>query len=134
MMKKNKSYLGTFAHDKIRPVPLKRNSSQVINLHESHLPGSHFVCYFNDVNSKFIYYFDSYGIMPSNAIKTILKKTGKQIIYNSSQIQTKTSNRCGFYCKAFIDHMSKGKDYLEFIQQFMHKGTENDKILIKILN
>ena len=133
MLKQNKSYLGTVAHDTIQPIPKHKNSSQVINLHKSSQLGSHFVCYFHDVKKKVIYYFDSYGVMPSDTIQDMLRKTGKTIEYNTSQIQSNTSNRCGFYCYAFIQHMSKGKSFLDFIQQFKHKAKNNDKTLIEIL-
>ena len=57
MLKHNNEYLGTVAHDKIKPIPKDKNSHQIINLHKSSQPGSHFVCYHHDVNKNFIYYF-----------------------------------------------------------------------------
>ncbi len=53
--------------------------------------GSHWVCYFIDSNSKFIEYFGSFGLPPSETIKNLLKTSGKDIVYNDSQLQTKNS-------------------------------------------
>ena len=44
MLKHNKSYGETVPHNLVKTIPSNRNSSQVINLHHSHQPGSHFVC------------------------------------------------------------------------------------------
>lgn len=134
-MKHNKTYVGTFPHNLVKAIPSNRNTSQVINLHHSHQEGSHFVCLFNDIKSPYVYYFDSYGIYPSDIIQDVIRKTGKKIMYNSKTIQSVKSNRCGFYCYLFIEMMSKNIAYLEFIKIFRNKGgLGNDKILLKILN
>ena len=133
MLRHNKSYLGTVAHDTIKPIPKHKNSSQIINLHKSHQRGSHFVCYYNDVSKDFINYYDSYGLMPSNEIQNALRKTGKKIIYSSHLIQNNTSNRCGFYCFAFIEYLENGGSMFDFINLFKHKGKNNDEILMRLL-
>ena len=133
MLKHNKSYLGTYAHDRIKPIPLDKSSSQIINLHKSNQPGSHFVCYFNDVKKDTIYYFDSYGIVASDAIQKALRSTKKKIIYNTSKIQDNVSNRCGFYCYAFIEYLGNGGSMLDFVNMFNHKGKTNDKILMGLI-
>ena len=133
MLQHNKSYLGTVAHDTIIPIPKNKNSSQTINLHKSHQRGSHFVCYFNDVKKDHINYFDSYGVMPSDDIQRTLRKTGKKIIYSTHLIQNNTSNRCGFYCYAFIEYLECGGSMIDFINLFKHKGSNNDAILMRFL-
>ena len=132
MLKHNKSYLGTVAHKEIKTIPTNKSSSQVINLHHSHQPGSHFVAYVNKIDSPYIYYFDSYGAPISNLIKKKLRETGKKIIFNTNTIQNKKSNRCGGYCYMFIEAMTKGMPFLDFIILFKNNGSlNNDNILLR---
>lgn len=134
MLKHNKSYLGTVAHNEIKTIPTNKSSSQIINLHHSHQPGSHFVCLFNDIKSPYVYYFDSYGIYPSDLVQKAIRKTGKKIIYNNSTIQSKKSNRCGAYCYFFIEAMTNEMPYLDFIQLFKNNGSlKNDNILLRYI-
>ena len=135
MLKHNKSYGGTVPHNLVKTIPSNRNSSQVINLHHSHQPGSHFVCLFNDIKSPYVYYFDSYGLYPSDLVQEAIRKTGKKIMYNSKTIQSVNSNRCGFYCYLFIEMMSNKIPFLEFIDYFSNSNKiNNDKILLGFLN
>ncbi len=44
--------------------------------------------YFDDSCIKFIEFFDSFGLPPSETIKKFLKTSGKDIVYNDSQLQS----------------------------------------------
>ena len=135
MLKNSASYLGTFPHDLAKSIPSNKNSSQIINLHHSHQSGSHFVCIYNSIKSPFVFYFDSYGMMPSNIIQELIRKTGKKILYNRKTIQSQKSNRCGTYCYMFIKMMEKKVPFLDFINIFSSKEPlGNDKILLELLN
>ena len=49
-------------------------------------------------------------------------------------IQSKKSNRCGAYCYMFIEGMTKGMSYLDFIQLFKNNGSlGNDEILLSFV-
>ena len=49
-------------------------------------------------------------------------------------IQSKKSNRCGAYCYMFIEGMTKGMSYLDFIQLFKNNGSlDNDEILLSFV-
>ena len=134
LLKHNAKHLGTVAHNEIKTIPVNRSSSQVINLHHSHQPGSHLVAYVNKLDSPYIYYFDSYGAPISNLIKNKLRETGKKMIFNTSMIQSKKSNRCGAYCYMFIEGMTKGMSYLDFIQLFKNnESLGNDEILLSFV-
>lgn len=124
-----------FAHDRL---PLKINTSQinfgVINYHKFTQPGSHWVCYFYHPDEKYIEFFDSYGLSPSNRIKTFLKTSGKSIVYNSSKIQSFQSQRCGWYCIYFILGRLRGVKFYDLIMKFTADGSfVNDKRLIQML-
>jgi hypothetical protein len=94
--------------------------------------GSHYVCLIGKPNSKDVYYFDSYGVPPSNIIRDFIKKSGRNILYNDSEIQAFDSVMCGFYCLYFLKGISAGKDVLDVLYKFKQEPVAfNEKLIRK---
>ena len=132
MLKDNPSYLGTFSHDTI-PDLKNINFSAIINYHNYKQPGSHWVAIYNDPKKKYVEFFDSYGLPPSDIIVKKLKQTGKKVLFNTSKIQNLTSSRCGYYTYFYIIMRDKGMEPYDVIYHFNPDSKKNDNILIDIL-
>lgn len=96
-----KTFGGVYASDSL-PEEKCFYSSFVVNLDPHMLPGSHWVAiYF--YNSKKAYYFDSYGLPPSNKnILRFLKKNACNIFYNKICFQENFTMTCGHFCLYFL--------------------------------
>lgn len=132
----NREYLGTFSKDLLKKVsiPLKTVSYAVINMEDSLAgQGTHWVAMFNSPLNKHIYYFDSYGVAPAEEVIKWLRKSRKQILYNTTQIQHIDSIACGHYCLAFIYNSLSKNDYLDFVNQFDQAGTLTNDLIVKKL-
>lgn len=133
-------YLGTFSKDLMEHIKLPKNTNSfaVINMQDSNAGnGTHWVCYFNKPSNNYIYYFDSYGILPPHNTLKWLKTSNKKILYNTSHIQNFSSSSCGYYCLIFIYWMLNNEKYLDFVQLFENNGDvnfNNEKTLNKLLN
>ena len=68
-MRNVKSFRGVYPID-LLPKRVKQLESGVVNFQSSTEPGSHWICYYNDPNYKYIEYFDSFGLAPPEKIKT----------------------------------------------------------------
>lgn len=127
-------YLGTHSKDLMQKIkiPVSTKSFSVINLQDSKDGGgTHWVASFNNPKNTYIYYFDSYGIIPSEDTIKWLKKSGKRILYNTTEIQSLKSVSCGFYCIAFIKWCLGERDYLDFVGSFTDDGSINNEIILK---
>ena len=70
----------------------------------------------NSSTTKFYYYNYFYNILLSYTI------------------QNKKSNRCGGFCYMFIEAMTKGMPFLDFIHLFKNNGSlSNDNILLRFI-
>lgn len=78
IMKTVKYFRGVFSSD-LLPNKMKNKESGIINLQTSLEPGSHWICYYNNTDNKYVEYFDSYGLPSSEKIKSYLKTSGKLI-------------------------------------------------------
>jgi hypothetical protein len=106
-MKSVQNYSGTFAKDNLPPKMLKSNSA-IINFDNTGYPGTHWVAVFNDPNSEYVDYFDSFGLPPPNEIENYLQTSSKPILYNTKQVQSLSSSECGKLCINFIKRRSEG--------------------------
>lgn len=93
----------------------------VFNLDEHDQPGSHWVALFCDLKKGQIYYFDSYGIIPEQRIRKLMRRIAKfcqislgnkniDVDYNKIQHQFENSE-CGVYSINFILRMLRGDDF-----------------------
>ena len=136
-MKRFKGFNGVFSHDMLPRHQLHANTINfgVVNYHRSSQAGSHWVCYFFHPMSTATEFFDSYGLPPSNIIKSYLfNQFSRNIVYNSSRIQSTSSNRCGWYCIYFILARLQGLPFYDIVAKFNGNGSmRNDKTLIKLM-
>ena len=101
-------FLGCFPRDQfpVRELQFKKFAICILNIDESHQPGSHFVVIIRD--GKKVLYFDSLALQHNfNLIKTPLYEIKRSIEncnfwVNHKQIQNMDSNSCGYYCIWFI--------------------------------
>jgi hypothetical protein len=112
------------------------NGNYIINLDDD--IGSHWTAL--NINKNKGIYFDSFGCMPpQNVISFVKQKPNIKFGYNNFIIQDLESEKCGFYCIAFLLFLnrSKNKDIYkatnDFIELFKDNTLENDEILKKYL-
>ena len=136
-----KEYLGTFSKDLLASVKIPKTvpSFAIINMQDDDKgTGTHWVAMFNDPADKdYVYYFDSYGVVPPADVEAWLKKkTGKQVLYNTSEIQNLKSTSCGWYCIAFIYNSLMEQPFLDFVNIFDQSGDKkfhNERKLFTLL-
>lgn len=134
MLRDTASYLGTFSHDAVPTFHANKRQSAIINYNNSNQLGSHWVAIYNDPTKKYIEFFDSFGVVPSAIIQKKMRATKKRILYNTSSIQPKDSNKCGFYTYLYIIMRERGMPPYDIIYQFTpNNSEENDRILIDLL-
>ena len=113
---------------------LSENSSYILNLQKSDLPGSHWVSVL--VTGKFILYFDSLGLPVTNDYILRRLKICKLPIYQSVlSIQGIFSKFCGFYCLAFLIKCHDGqKSFQDFLSLFKEGASViNDHICLDVI-
>ena len=114
-----RGYHGCFIKDKL---PKLERGFYVINLDGT----SHWTCLCIDDDC---YYFDSFGFLAPTEVE---KKIGKYY-WNDGDVQDIDSSACGYYCIAFIKHMSgkrhKLKAFNDFLKLFSKDTKKNDMIL-----
>ena len=140
MFQNMKGYLGTHSKDLLSSIkiPKKYPSFAIINMQdEDKGTGSHWVAMYNDPDDKkHIYYFDSYGVVPPADVEKWLKTTGKEILYNTSQIQNIKSTSCGWYCVCFVFNCYLGESFLTFVNLFYQDGDKkyhNERMLFMMV-
>ena len=101
-------FLDTFPADQI-PAVTEFPSSMVVNMDNSDLPGSHWVAMYVP-DSQTVFYYDSFGVLPSNKnIRKFLAKFKKMEV-NSVTFQSVISDVCGYYVMYFLYFCSLGYD------------------------
>ena len=102
------------------PKKLENDKFMVINLDNMNGTGTHWVCVINSKDSKYVLYYDSFGIEYIDPkIYKFLKSSGKEILYNENQIQDITSILCGYYALKLIkDVMIDGLSYQEAVNKY----------------
>ena len=96
-----KKFLGVFAVDELSLIPKNRLGLVIFNTDTSQSVGQHWVAlcitktkifYFDSLNSKFQY---------SSHFTDFMKYTKKELIWNTIQIQSNISEKCGIHCLVF---------------------------------
>jgi len=59
---------------------------------------SHWVCIVNKPDSKYIEYFDSFGVPPPDSFLEYMRRSNKQPVGTTNEIQNINSDACGWYC------------------------------------
>jgi hypothetical protein len=115
-------------------VPMLRNKGiryvgVVFNLDPHTKSGSHWVACFIDTKINWVYYFDSYGMVPPRDIYLFMKsllidEPRMQLAYNARRFQFGNSE-CGMYSIYFIICMLNGAKFKEFV----HRRVPDDVML-----
>lgn len=95
---------GVYASDSL-PSQIKHSTAFIINLDPSHLRGSHWIGIFFAEKSKkkTAYYFDSYGLPPSDEnILRFLKQNSSNLFYNRICFQDDYTTTCGYFTLYFL--------------------------------
>src|SRR6266853_4369376 len=119
---KVKCFRNYFMHDEL-PKHIRSNECGVVNLQNSDQQGSHHVCYYKKRNEK--YYFDSYGLNPSDDMIKYLKptKNSSPIICSTFIIQDFNTVICGqlaIYLLFMLDQGHKFHDILLSLMDEIH--------------
>jgi len=122
ILENEKNFAGVFASDTL-PKKIKPAENGLVNLEKINSPGTHWVAYYNSPSRPTIEYFDSFGLVPSNRILKYLQTSGKPIVYNETQLQIRSSVRCGFYCLHFIQQRNRKKSYRQILKAFIQKPS-----------
>jgi hypothetical protein len=108
MLKGIINFRGVFTRDMLLKIILKKECG-VINTDTINSIGKHWICYYNDPKSKYVEFLDSFGLSLTQEILAYFETSVKDILYNSSQLQTNCSIKCGYYCVYFIKERNDGK-------------------------
>jgi hypothetical protein len=133
----NLNLIGVYSKDKL---PFKRVAgSYIVNL-QNHNDGngSHWVAFQIFENAK-VCYFDSYGMLMPQELNSFLFPF-KPIATNNRQIQDLKSDKCGYFCIAFIKYFNNFdftddifEVYDDFLNCFSSNTKLNDRIVIELL-
>ena len=113
---------------------LPENSSYIVNIQKSNLPGSHWVSIL--VKRKCILYFDSVGLPVINEyILRRLKLCNCPIYFSELSIQGIFSLFCAYYCLAFLIKCDEEKrSFEDFLSNFKDgKSLENEQICLNLI-
>jgi len=126
IMKNERGWKGVFSKDQLKG-KIKKHELGIVNFDDVGGSGTHWVAYFNSPQSKYAYYFDSYGLPPPEEIKKYLKTSGKQIMFNTSMMQQLNSVLCGIYCVDILKKLNRGDDFYEAIHSFDPYPSEENQ-------
>lgn len=124
-------FLGVFARDEL--VNIKQYPCCfVMNTAKRSHPGMHWVAFFFDSN-KVCHFFDSYGNSPTLfRLNNFIKNNSTRLIFNKKQIQSWTSDNCGYFCVLFLIFKCLGYSIGRFCKLFYDSSDKNDKIIEKL--
>lgn len=107
--------------------------SFVVNTHSSKQPGEHWLAIHYDESGKCTF-FDSFGLSPLYyKLDDFIKKTSTSWEHNEQQIQSISSNKCGYYCIYFILLMSRNLSLNEILSLFCKKDFDFNDFIIKFI-
>src|SRR6266853_2562289 len=98
---------------------IRSNECGVVNLQNSDQQGSHHVCYYKHGKEK--YYFDSYGLNPSDDMIKYLKptKNSSLIICSTFIIQKFNTVICGQLAVYLLFMLNQGYKFLDILFSLM---------------
>ena len=86
------------------------------------------------MGNKYNEFFDSFGIEPSNRVVNMLKSNGKDVAYNSHQIQNIEDVTCGLWCVYYIFSRSMGISQYDITHRFsMTDFKANERLLRQLI-
>ena len=136
--KSNLDLIGIFSKDQL---PKERVAgSYIINLQNStDGDGSHWVCCKIFANKKACY-MDSFGMPMPQEVNSFLMPF-KPVAINNREIQDLKSEKCGYFCLAFIHYFNDFDPFKndvydafsKFLDHFSNDTKLNDKIVMEII-
>lgn len=129
-----KIFKGTYASDLVPLISKDKRQAFIINTSRADSPGSHWVGL--AVSGGKCRYFDSFGRENLNLdILNVCQKAGIQRYqFSTKQIQPAYSDKCGFYCIAFVLSFIRGMSYRSFLNIFSDELEKNDNICLQFIN
>lgn len=116
---------------------LSKDFSVILNLENTGKGGSHWVAFYNDVESKSIFYMDSYGEICNTIPNKHIIKKNLNLYFNKKQFQAINSIMCGWFCIYFLYIMNKYKSkvdaMIKFLEFFDYSDYDKNDIKIKQL-
>ena len=122
------NFKGCFPINQIPKLNIKE--SVIINSDDDTEDGTHWMA-LKIISKKTCLFFDSFGEPPNKSITNHLLQQFRKmkVIYNSIQIQSIFSNKCGEFSMQFICMVNDKKSFNKFISLFNHKNLlANDVI------
>lgn len=131
-MKNIPIFRGCFMRDEL-PRMINKEEATIVNLDSHQNPGTHWVALYNSSKDlAHVYYFDSFGMPPPKEVESYLRKSGKLIQYNTSQLQMLYSSMCGYYCCYVLKELYRGKSFYDVLYAMKQMPVEsNETFLIK---
>ena len=92
--------------------------------------GTHWVaCY---IKKSKAYVFNPLGLPPDEPVwQYLVNKQGCDVVYNSNQIQSDTSETCGHWSMWFLSQIHSGKSFQEIIDSLSDDLLQNEKDIKK---
>ena len=120
--------VGVLAADQI-PLVWTRPTAFIFNTQRHNKPGLHWVAIFVNENGD-AWYFDSFGVPPyiPDHINHI-RRNVRKYRWNSWQLQSGTSDTCGYFCLMLLHYMSVGLGIGHFPGNFSSDLRKNDQIV-----
>lgn len=110
-----------------KTLPKDKDVIIIVNTDTSNKPGEHWELIWILNNEKHCYFFDSYGLPPTNNyIKRFIKKHAITTNWNKKQLQSFHSFCCGEYCCLFALSITKENGFNCFFNQFNENHDSND--------
>ncbi len=123
-------FKGVYSRDTL-PVHMSENETVVINYDTDSGQGTHWVAAINIPGHDYVYFFDSFGIVPGDTIQSYLKTSGKQIMFSDAEIQQFDSVACGYYCVYVIKQLHKGVKFFNILMEFDNEPTDANEAKIR---
>jgi hypothetical protein len=79
--------------DEIKKIPYKIGTSIILNMSSVGHSGTHWTAL--KMFKDYIFYFDSYGVIPPEEVVDYAKANNKRIIYNDNQLEELDGINCG---------------------------------------
>ena len=150
IMRNEKGYIGTLLNNEL-PKDLSalrswktKFYSAIVNLQDAptaserkelnaqgKVPGSHWVCFYNDPKSDSVEYFDSFGLPPTQEMLKFLRSSKKNVVMNNTQYQELDSNACGWFAMYYIKKRNHGYDPYRVLYNFDQRPDERNELIIK---
>jgi hypothetical protein len=109
-------------------INLSKKKVYIVNLQNTNQPGTHWVLV-SSLDSRFIFYFDPFGVGPTKDITRDIKKTGLPCYYNCRDVQALTSDSCGYFCSFVAKKLIRGESPEQALNQFSDSYIDNECIL-----